>query len=1039
MKYLLLLFTTLFITQSSFADDFKMLSANRIAGLIPEIEDAYGVTFRDLNNDQYPDLYIVCFRGLNRLLINNGGIIPFVGRTISSGLGGYLMRRGKTNLELGSNTADFNNDGLPDIFIAGWGKTHSLFKNLGALKFENKTADLNVLGLADINQALWFDADNDGNLDIFLTDEHYSNRLLINQGDETFKETVWTDVIFNSLTSQGACAGDFDNDGDMDIYVANWGHPDNLLYNNGSGFFTASEDDLPTLKNDYISNSVSCADVDNDGDLDLFVATRDGYIFSYRNDSGSFKMMNNMPFAKPQDSVYGLLFEDFNQDGWLDCLITTRGINRLYLNDGRGGFENSFDSDSSTAYSTGSAAADLDLDGDLDVFISNKNADCQLFLNPSNKKNYLILKFIGIKSNRDAVGTKVSLFTGDDDNKKLIAYREVKVNRSYLSSGPAELFFAVNDFSNLQMEAVFPSGKKVIRDNFEPGKRYVIKEYSEVVSALYLSQKFVLFHIKQSSFWLNAVLLLLLFGWLYVYTYFGVRRYSWHAFQMATLLIIWLFGAISLIFILRDRSFFIILVSLLGFSIPGSLLLTVYFEFQKKQRERQSAFNDGLREFSEEMMRIYNNDDLYKRFLQVLYKHPHISKTMILFQDGRKLETAFCIPDQYKNMEYELNYEQEQLLSEKALFLPRKNKKLASLFEAFKLNVLMPIRGNQAQSGYLGLYLENGNESINKEDLHNIATITNQLLIAVDNNDYIKKEAELVKELTESRIRKEYLKQLEKTNKELDRKNSELTRLFKELQQKESQLIHSEKMASLGQLVAGISHELNNPISFIYANMQILERYIKEIEELTAGDSTTSGEFSEILNDIKSIIEDNKRGSLSVKEIVQNLKSFSRLDQAEWKKAFPVDGIENSLKILKPQISDKITIKKELKFNPEIYCNPGQLNQVFVNIIMNAFQALEQGGTLEIKSYKENDKLMITFADDGPGIDAKIISKIFDPFFTTKDVNKGTGLGLSISYNIIQSHGGRLSVESTPAKGTTFIIELPLDFSGPDAVKEMPF
>ena len=578
------------------------------------------------------------------------------------------------------------------------------------------------------------------------------------------------------------------------------------------------------------------------------------------------------------------------------------------------------------------------------------------------------------------------------------------------------------------MEALFPSGKKVVRDDLEPGKRYEIKEYSEFISALYLSRKFILFHISQSRFWLNAALLLLLFGWLYAYTYFALRRYSWHTFQMATLFILWLFGAISLIFILRDRSFFMIVLSLFGFSVPGSLLLTVYFEYQKKQRERQSAFNEGLREFSEEMMRIYNNDELYRRFLQVLHKHPHINKTVILFCSGKSLKTAYCLPDENEKIVYKLNDEQEQLLKEKTLFLLRKNKKLSALFETFKLNVLMPIRGNQAQGGFLGIFLENVDDALSKEDLDNIATITNQLLIAIDNNDYIKKEAELVKELTESKIRKEYLKQLEKTNKELDRKNSELTRLFKELQQKESQLIHSEKMASLGQLVAGISHELNNPISFIYANMQILENYINEIEALIAGDSKTSAEFREILNDIKSIIKDNKRGSLSVKEIVQNLKSFSRLDQAEWKKAFPVEGIENSLKILKPQISDKITIKKDLAFNPEINCNPGQLNQVFVNIIMNALQALEMGGTLEMKSLRKGDKLLITFSDDGPGIDKKIISKIFDPFFTTKDVNKGTGLGLSISYSIIQSHGGELSVASTPGKGTVFTIELPLHY-----------
>jgi signal transduction histidine kinase len=1027
MKKYLIFIGTLIIIQTVLADDFKMLSANRIAGLIPEIQDAYGVTFRDLNNDQYPDLYIVCFRGLNRLLINNGGIIPFVGRTISSGLGGYLMRRGKTNLELGSNTADFNNDGIPDIFIAGWGKTHSLFKNIGGLKFQNVTNNLNVLGLADINEALWFDADNDGNLDIFLTDEHYGNRLLLNQGNDTFKETIWSDISYQFLTSQGACAGDFDNDGDMDLYVANWDNTDNLLLNNGKGFYIASNVNLPTLTKKYNSNSASCIDIDNDGDLDLFVATKDGYIFSYRNNSGHFELIDDMPFAFTGANNFGLLFEDFNQDGWADCLITSDGINRLYLNDKKGSFDNNFDSDSTYSYSTGSAAADLDLDGDMDLFISNKNSDCQLFLNPSNHKNYLILKFKGIKSNRDAIGTKVSLYSGSGNDRKLIAYKEVAVNRSYLSSGSPELYFSLVDNRPVELAAQFPSGRIVIKKNIDPGKRYVIAEYGDFISSIILSQKFIISNIKRSQFWINSLLLILLFSWLYFYAFFGVRRYHWHIFQMATLLIIWLFGAISLMIIFRDRTMFIILTSLLGFSIPGSVFTTFYFEFQKKQRDRQTVFNSGLRKFSKDMMKIYDNNDLYNRFLKVLYKHPNISGVIILFQSDNFLKIVYSFPAENSDKQYVLNKEQSALFEDRSIVINKKDKKQLSLLDYFGINLLLSIADVNMKGAFLGISVKDDKRSIYKEDLHNIITIINQLLIAIDNNDFIKKEADLFKQLTESKVRKKYLQQLEKSNRELDLKNSELTRLFKELQQKESQLIHSEKMASLGQLVAGISHELNNPISFIYANMQILENYINEIEELLGNGDKSSPEFNEILSDIKSLINDNKRGSLSVKEIVQNLKSFSRLDQAEWKSAYPVEGIENSLKILKTQIGEKITINKDLTFNPKINCNPGQLNQVFVNIIMNALQALEGQGTIEIKSEKRANRVVITFSDNGTGIEAKFMAKIFDPFFTTKDVNEGTGLGLSISYSIIQDHGGSLSVNSEMGIGTTFTIELPLN------------
>jgi signal transduction histidine kinase len=936
------------------------------------------------------------------------------------------MQRGKTNLELGSNSADFNNDGMPDVFIAGWGKTHSLFRNIGGLKFENITGNLNLQGLADVNEALWFDADNDGNLDIFLTDEHYGNRLLISSGDESFKESVWSNISDKILTSQGACAGDFDNDGDMDIYVANWRNPDNLLLNNGKGFFTESKQNLPTLKQDYISNSAACADVDNDGDLDLFVATKDGYIFSYRNRSGIFELMDNTPFAHLGNNIFGLLFEDFNQDGWLDCLITTDGINRLYLNDEDGGFEPNFDSDSLISYSTGSAAADLDLDGDMDLFISNKNADCRLFLNPSNSKNYIFVKFIGIKSNRDAVGTKVFLYTYNGNKKKLLAYREIGVNRSYLSSGSPALYLNLPLNQSAVLEAHFPSGRIVIRKDLQAGGRYIIKEYGDIISAFLLGWKYILFHIKQTGFWLNTFLLLLLFSWLYFYSYFGVKRYRWHTFQLATLLIIWLFGAISLTIIFREQNMFTIIVSLIGFSIPGSIIITFYFEFLKKQRDKQIAFNDGLREFSKEMMKIYDNGELYSRFLEVLVKHPNILKSIIISRKRESLFITYHFPKSDKKRSFQLNGELMPLFSTKIPYFSKKTKIRQTLLQHFDINYLLPIRDDIEEGTFLGISTKQGEDTINKEDIHNIITIINQLLIAIDNNEYIKKEAELVKRLTKAEVRREYLRQLEKSNKELDQKNTELTRLFKELQQKESQLIHSEKMASLGQLVAGISHELNNPISFIYANMQILEGYISEIKMLIGKNGSLPNEFNEILNDIESLISDNKRGSLSVKEIVQNLKSFSRLDQAEWKKAYPVEGIEDSLKILKAQIGENIRIVKDLTFNPEIECNPGQLNQVFVNIIMNALQALKNGGILEIKSRKEADKLLITFSDNGDGIEPDVIDKIFDPFFTTKDINKGTGLGLSISYSIIQDHKGTLSVKSEPGAGTVFTIELPL-------------
>jgi len=270
--YLLLsLWVSISFAQLPIDTTFSMLQSNQITGMIPDIADSYGLGFRDLNNDQHPDLYIACFRNLNRLLINNGGLIPFIDRTIYSGTGGYLMSHGNTNLELGVNIADYDNDGMPDIFLAGWGKTHRLFRNTQNVTFEDVTEKMNVSGLLDANQALWVDVNNDGFLDMFITDEHFSNRLFLNQQDGTFSEVLWTETFIGNNTSQGSSASDVDMDGDADIYVSNWFAPDYLLINDGNGLFTKSALQLPTFMDSTSSNSSTFADFDNDGDADILI------------------------------------------------------------------------------------------------------------------------------------------------------------------------------------------------------------------------------------------------------------------------------------------------------------------------------------------------------------------------------------------------------------------------------------------------------------------------------------------------------------------------------------------------------------------------------------------------------------------------------------------------------------------------------------------------------------------------------------------------------------------------------------------------
>ncbi len=1016
--------------------DFQMLKSNLITGLIPDIDDGYGVAFRDFNSDGYPDIYLVCFRNLNRLLINNGGIIPFIDRTIYSGLGGYLMPRGQTNLELGSSAADYDNDGLPDIFLAGWGKTITLFHNNGGVLFDDATENLNAPGPVDANQGLWTDVNMDGYLDLYISDEHFSNRLLINQGNGKFREQIWTESFIDSAVSQGVCAGDLDGDGDPDIYVANWFSPDYLLINDGAGIFTPLRMDLQTLTQPISSNSAAFADIDNDGDLDVFVATREGFVFYYRNESlpGKIRFVNvtSHPFYRIGQSVYGLLFEDFNHDGWLDSFLTIKGINRLYLGDGQGGFLPGYDADTRHTYSTGSAAADLDSDGDLDIFVSNKDEFSQIYLNPTNNKNFISLRLTGVRSNRDAIGAKVYFYTGNDSLKKLIGFREVSANKGYLSSSDPVIHFGAGQHAGFNAEILFPSGKRIALTGLEPGKSYLVSEYGKLIGGLYFGWYGFKYRAGQSAFWLSLMLFILLSALLYGYVALGLRRYQWTAFSISMQLTVWFIVSLIVFIVFSQRVMTDALVTLNGLTMFAGIVSVMYSEHLIKIRRRRGRFRLLLQELSDQMIEIHSNEDLYKKLVDTVVQHDEIEKAAFFCNDQGEMKPGYVPPNLNLSENAALRFddkEREQLIHEKIINRGRTALDLTP--GKTNLNVLIPVKRNQLLYGLIALEMNPSESPLNQHDLQLISTISNQAAITIENNNYIEETAELVKKLTTARLKEQYVTELERTNHELDEKNNELQKLFRELQQKEAQLIHSEKMASLGQLVAGISHELNNPVSFIYANMNILNGYMDELNKILTGldlppEHAVFTQFPAILDDLRNIINDSQNGSRTVKELVQNLKNFSRLDQAEWKEASVVSGLESSLKILRHQIPESIEIIKDFRDDPRFLCNPGQLNQVFVNLISNALQSIQGKGSICLRTHSDDEFMTVEIEDSGSGIPAEVIPKIFDPFFTTKDVNKGTGLGLSISYSIIQHHKGTIEVESQIGRGTKFIIRLPL-------------
>lgn len=292
-------------------------------------------------------------------------------------------------------------------------------------------------------------------------------------------------------------------------------------------------------------------------------------------------------------------------------------------------------------------------------------------------------------------------------------------------------------------------------------------------------------------------------------------------------------------------------------------------------------------------------------------------------------------------------------------------------------------------------------------------------------------------------------KELEKAYQKEQAGKEALQETFLKLKNAQSQLVQSEKMSSLGQLTAGIAHEINNPINFVYAGTNTLKMLVDDVgmllDKYDSIDISKSKEelaqafeeiekfkkeidFHEIQEDVKGLIQDILKGAERTQSIVVSLKTFSRLGEGEMQQADLHDNLDSTVVILNPEIKNRIEIIKEYDPHfPSIECNVGAVNQVFMNLISNATQAIEGKGKVRIKTWKEGNTAYVSVSDNGKGMNETIKAKIFEPFFTTKDVGKGTGLGLSISHGIIEKHNGTIRVESQLGKGTSFIVGFPIE------------
>jgi signal transduction histidine kinase len=327
-----------------------------------------------------------------------------------------------------------------------------------------------------------------------------------------------------------------------------------------------------------------------------------------------------------------------------------------------------------------------------------------------------------------------------------------------------------------------------------------------------------------------------------------------------------------------------------------------------------------------------------------------------------------------------------------------------------------------------------------RDEIGTLAQTFNQLIYAVHQ---LLQEQQQAQQQLESKV--------EERTQELQAKNQQLQQLLVELHQTQMQMVQREKMSALGQMVAGVAHEINNPVNFIHGNLSYIDSYIQELMEVVHAyqahypepprslqDQLAEIDILFLAEDCTKILRSMRVGTDRIREIVLSLRNFSRLDEAEFKTVDLREGIDNTLMILQHRLKPKdhrpeIQVMRDYQPLPPVQCYAGQLNQVFMNLLANAIDATEAvpDPQIWISTKHVGDRVQIAIADNGCGMCDKVQRKLFDPFFTTKPVGKGTGLGLSISHQIVtETHHGRLDCYSAPGEGTKFLIDLPIHQTG---------
>jgi signal transduction histidine kinase len=451
--------------------------------------------------------------------------------------------------------------------------------------------------------------------------------------------------------------------------------------------------------------------------------------------------------------------------------------------------------------------------------------------------------------------------------------------------------------------------------------------------------------------------------------------------------------------------------AILAFNPLRSRLQTVVDQVFDRDR---AGYREAVRSISEAMVSMLSLSEIGERLVLALTGSMGVERAMVLLLDeeSRAFRPAarrgswdddvkeFALPVDHTIAKHLWMRRQELARADfDDTTDPETREVCWDVYDSLDVKLLVPILFGVDLLGVIAVGAKLSGERLGPDDRQLLRTLANQSAIAIENAQAFDEIAKL--------------------NENLEARVDERTR---ELRETQAQLMQSEKMRSLGQLVAGVAHELNNPIGFVHANLQLLSGYIERlvVAQLDGGDVERPREA------IKRLLSRSREGTERVKKIVQDLRTFSRMDQAELADTDLNAELERTLGLMEARFKDGIRLETDFGALPRVRCYPAQLNQVFMNLLMNACDALGAGGTVCVRTRATPGGVALDFEDSGPGIAEHVRERIFEPFFTTKPVGQGTGLGLSISHGIVERHGGRLTVDCPAEGGTVFHVELPL-------------